>query len=218
MARKRKSHRTGVEKMKPVEGAIVVIASYDPDGKGLFRHIEERFLDPRQANHHINQLLNGDEYTIERRISDDDQVVTTDERLKIYVAGDRLGEVFDPMAYNAFSYPPRNSIHYLLKGPRAYVFQKASASDQGDDVVSEGKQRTRRAKSSRPSRSQSKGKVVASVKGLISANAIAERLEVPGSTVRAVIRGMKLEKVNGGWWFDEDTARRIRKKVKAKLA
>lgn len=217
MARSRKSHRRVVENVKPAENPIVVIASYDPDGRGFFRHIEERFLDPRQANHHINQLLNGDEYTIEKRISDDDQVVTTDERMKIYVASNRLDEVFDPLAYNAFAFPPRNSVHYLLKGPRAYVPQKTT-QDQGDDVVPERKQRTRRSKSEGRSRSERKSKVVASVEGLISANAIAERLEVPGSAVRAVIRGMKLEKVNGGWWFDEDTARRIRKAVKAKMA
>lgn len=211
MARKVKSPRLHTEDVKP----FIVIASYHVGG-GAYRHLEERFLDGRQAHCHIDVLLDDREFERGTRISGDAELRTTDGEIALYVANDRLDEVLDHHYENKHQFAPRANVHYLLQGPREHAFQEKTFASDDEDVPSPRKSRTRRTERTASTGRRETRKERTSVEGLVTANAIAEELGVPGSTVRSVIRGMKLEKVNGGWFFDEDTARKIKKKVKAK--
>lgn len=209
---RRKSHIPVEEDTKP----LIVISSYHI-GKGAYRHLEERFLSERQAAHHIASLIDGREYTIGKRVSEHDELTTDDERIRIYEAGDNALRSLLKMNVGPHDYPPRPSVHYLLKGPIAYVPKKGSYQGEDDDVLPEGKQRRSKPERTPRERRPAKSKERVDVEGLTSANAIAQELGCEGSTVRSVIRSLNLEKVNGGWWFDEDTTAKIKKKVKAKL-
>jgi hypothetical protein len=212
MPRHRKSHKPVEEDVKP----LILITSYHIGG-GAYRHTEDRFLSERQAAHHVASLIDGRTYTIGKRISEHDELTTDDEKIRIYEAGDNALRSLLKMNVGPHDYPPRPSVHYLLKGPIAYVPKKGSYQGEDDDVLPERKQRSSRSERTPRERKPAKSKERVDVEGLTSANAIAEELGVPGSAVRSVIRSLNLEKVNGGWWFDDDTAAKIKKKVKAKL-
>ena len=213
MVRAKQSHKADKEKTKAstrIEHPFVVYSSYNPGERmETMRWLVDKFMSAEAARGHINALIGQDSWEYDGitvlkypgiRTSTGITITLRDQAMLDRVMSLDYEEerMTDNVRYFKFREVAKGGIPDSESDSRPSLRPKAS---RAGDRSSKTRDRAPRLDKT----------------GMVSANQIAEELGCQGSAVRSVLRAMKLEKPQGGWYFDKEVAEEIKAKVRKKL-
>jgi len=211
VARSKQSHRADKEKTKAstrIEHPFVVYSSYNPGERmETMRWLVDKFMSAEAARGHINALIGQDSWEYDGITVLKYPGIRTSTGITITLRSqDMLDQVM------SLDYEEER----MTDDVRYFKFRRVADRKAPEDrpEYPEHQSKNRRSKADKKSVPRS---VPRDRSGMVSANQIAEELGCQGSAVRSVLRAMKLEKPQGGWYFDKEVAEEIKAKVRKKL-
>ena len=210
MARPKKSHISGEEKIKKKEEApqypFVIYCSYHRDGEKYPRSLVLKFQTPEEARNMVDRVIGNDTWEWKLWL-DKDVGILTSSGITVRASDDQMKVILLEISPRAIKSDIKEVLQFKY-GKSEYSEDLPPSEDGEAPGASDQRPREKVVREKKPKVDKS---------GMVSAGDIAKNLKVEPREVRGVLRSLKLEKPPGGWIWSKDQAKDIQEKVHAGL-